>query len=383
MRFDNNTQAFFELVKAGLWVKRNPNIRINGAVDWNYIYQLAQEQSVQGLVLAGLEQYKNLNANLDLNIPKVLLLQWIGEVQIIEKQNKDMNAFIAELIEKLRKEDIYAILVKGQGIAQCYEKPLWRSCGDVDLLLSENNYQKAKKILQPLAISHEEEYAYTRHLGMNLYGWEVELHGNLRGELSNRIDKELDDIANNIFSGGIIRSWHNDSTQVFLPGIDDDAIFIFTHIIQHFFKGGIGLRQICDWCRLLYTYRESLNYGLLEKRIRKAGIMTEWKAFAAFAVDYLGMPGGYMPLYDDSNKWKQKAVRIFAFVLETGNFGHNRFEKCNNNKAYLIRKIKSLWNSTKDSLRHFFIFPLDSTIVWWRMFIKGVAIVVKEKWQKS
>ena len=90
-----------------------------------------------------------------------------------------------------------------------------------------------------------------------------------------------------------------------------------------------------------------------------------------------------MPLYDDSNKWKQKAVRIFAFVLETGNFGHNRFEKCNNNKAYLIRKIKSLWNSTKDSLRHFFIFPLDSTIVWWRMFIKGVAIVVKEKWQKS
>lgn len=167
---------------------------------------------------------------------------------------------------------------------------------------------------------------------------------------------------------------------MFLPCIDDDAILIFTHIIQHFFKGGIGLRQICDWCRLLYTYRESLNYGLLEKRIRKAGIMTEWKAFAAFAVDYLGMPSGYMPLYDDSNTWKQKAARIFAFVLETENFGHNRFEKCNNKKLYLIRKINSLWNSTKDSLRHFFIFPLDSTIVWWRMFIKGVAIVVKEKW---
>lgn len=30
-----------------------------------------------------------------------------------------MNKFVGQLIEKLRKEDIYALLVKGQGIAQC------------------------------------------------------------------------------------------------------------------------------------------------------------------------------------------------------------------------------------------------------------------------
>lgn len=77
-------------------------------VNWEKVYRLAQEQSVQGLVLQGIGWFKNhnLSANLDLNIPKVLLLQWIGEVQMIEQRNKDMNAFIAELIEKLRKEDI-------------------------------------------------------------------------------------------------------------------------------------------------------------------------------------------------------------------------------------------------------------------------------------
>lgn len=125
---------------------------------------------------------------------------------MIEQRNKEMNAFIAGLIENLRKNDIYTLLVKGQGVAQCYEKPLWRLCGDVDLLLSENNYKKAKKLLLPLANSHEEEYAYTRHLGMNLYGWEVELHGNLRGELTNRIDKELDSITKKMLSGGNTRS---------------------------------------------------------------------------------------------------------------------------------------------------------------------------------
>ena len=40
-------------------------------------------------------------------------MQWIGEVQVIEQRNKDMNKFIVDLIEKLRKNDIYTLLVKG------------------------------------------------------------------------------------------------------------------------------------------------------------------------------------------------------------------------------------------------------------------------------
>ena len=132
----NNTQTvFLELVKAGLWGNGNPDIRIDGTTDWEDVYRLATEQSVLGLVLAGLEHS-------DVKPPKVLLLQWIGEVQMIEQRNKAMNAFVAEAIGALREQDIYALLVKGQGIAQCYERPLWRACGDVDFLLSKVNYNK-------------------------------------------------------------------------------------------------------------------------------------------------------------------------------------------------------------------------------------------------
>ena len=49
------TVAFFSLLKSGLWGKGNPDICIDGTSDWNYIYQLAQEQSVQGLLLQGIE----------------------------------------------------------------------------------------------------------------------------------------------------------------------------------------------------------------------------------------------------------------------------------------------------------------------------------------
>ena len=120
VNLDYNQKIFFELLKAGLWGGQRPvqefkSLKVQDAVDWEKVYQLAQEQSVQGIVLSGLEELKA--KGIELSIPKVLLLQWIGEVQMIEQRNKEMNVFVADLIEKLRKEDIYAILVKGQGIA--------------------------------------------------------------------------------------------------------------------------------------------------------------------------------------------------------------------------------------------------------------------------
>ena len=314
--------AFFALLRAGLFHVHGEgyqDIRIDKTTDWYVVYRLAQEQSVQGLVLQGIEELKA--KGIELGVPKTLLLQWIGEVQVLEQQNKAMNSFIEKLIRILRNADIYALLVKGQGIAQCYEKPLWRSSGDVDLFLSEDNYKKALQILSPLATSIEEENLYYHHLAMTIDGWSVELHGTLRSGLWQCIDRELDNVQYDVFYGGRVRSWMNSHTQVFLPGADEDVVFVFAHILQHFYKEGIGLRQICDWCRLLWTYKDSLKRKLLELRIKSMGVMTEWKAFAALAVDYLGMPIEAMPFYSDDKKWKRKDARVMEFVLETGNLG--------------------------------------------------------------
>jgi hypothetical protein len=289
---------------------------------------------------------------------------------MLEQQNKAMNKFVASLIENLRKNDVYAILVKGQGIAQCYEKPLWRASGDVDLLLSEENYQRAKKVLIPLADDVEQEYKSFKHIGMTLNGeYVVELHGTLHSRLSKRIDRGVDDVQKDVFCGGSVRSWNDSGTTVFLPSPDNDAIFVFTHILHHFYIEGIGLRQICDWCRLLWTYRNSWNHESLEKRLRSMGLMSEWKAFGALAVDYLGMPKEAMPFYD--SRYKAKAERILEFVLETGNFGHNRERETPN--SYIGGKLASTFRKLKDFGHHMRIFPVDSVKFFCYFAIDGIG----------
>lgn len=378
LSLDKNKHAFFALVQAGLWQKL-VSLASYGDVNYDEIYRLAQEQSVVGLVAAGLERGQQVQGFDRSSVPQSMSLTLAGEVLQLEQRNRAMNGFVAELIEKLRKEDVYALLVKGQGIAQCYERPLWRSSGDVDLLLSEDNYKKAIQLLTSQASSIEDESTYKKHIAMTIDGWSVELHGTLRSGLWGSIDKEIDDTQNALFLGGSVRSWRNGGTQIFLPAADEDVFFVFTHILQHFYKEGIGLRQICDWCRLMWTYKESLNQGLLESRIRKAGVMTEWKAFAALAVEYLGMPADAMPLYGANNKWSKKAQKVMAFIMETGNFGNNRDYSYRQKYPFVVFKAISLWRHLQDFGRYFVIFPLDAIKVTWRRICVGMAVAIKGK----
>ena len=59
---DNIKRAFFELIKAGLFPVYGKGGMVHDSlfkdVDWEKVFQLAQEQSVQGLLLQGIEVLK-------------------------------------------------------------------------------------------------------------------------------------------------------------------------------------------------------------------------------------------------------------------------------------------------------------------------------------
>lgn len=352
---DNTTKAFLELVKAGLWETDARLSQLND-IDYSRVLSIAEEQSVVGLVAAGLEHVT------DISVPKPVVLQLVGQTLQLEQRNQAMNDFIGVIVDKMRGAGIYTLLVKGQGVAQCYERPLWRACGDADFFLSDENYKKAKAFLQPQASVVETEGEYQKHLSMTINSWVVELHGALRTQLSSRVDRMIDRTQNAVFYDGQVRSWMDGKTQVFLPDSNNDVIFIFTHFLKHFFKGGLGLRQICDWCRLLYRYRDSIDVRLLERRLREAGLMSEWEAFGYFAVEYLGIPASAMPLINENHnaRLERKARRIKDFVLMSGNFGHNRDRSYFEKYPYVIRKFCSFGRRIKDMFNHARIFPLDS-----------------------
>ena len=63
------------------------------------------------------------------------------------------------------------------------------------------------------------------------------------------------------------------------------------------------------------------------------------------------------------------------YVLETGNFGHNREIKRSRN--WIVGKFQAAWFKMGDFARHAQIFPLDSIKFFWHYAINGM-LVAKE-----
>lgn len=361
---DNNTKAFHELVKAGLWEKEVRLLPF-GKVNYEVIMRLAEEQSVVGLVTLGLEHVA------DVKVSQVELLQFIGSTLQLEQRNKDMNVFLAGLTERFKREKVHGLLVKGQGVAQCYKKPLWRASGDVDLLLDSENYERAKAVLFPIAERVDREDTVAKHQALSIKGFEVELHGRMPFFLSRRVDDVIDDVLADSLKKDGDRIWRLGETDVYLPRPDNDVIIVFTHFLFHFFVEGVGLRQICDWCRLLWTYRESLNHELLVTRIRKMGLMIEWKAFASLAVNTLGMPKEAMPLY--SKGFDKRADKILRHILKCGNLGHNNDLSYRAKYGGLVSGMITFYRRVCDFVKFTFIFPVNAP----RFFVTYVFSKVK------
>lgn len=365
-----NLCVFFELLRAGLW-ENDARLLPFEPIDFETLFKLADDQSVVGLLAAGLEHV------VDMKVTKPQALPFLKKVFSLEGRNADMNHFIESLVGRMNQAGIYTLLVKGQGVAQCYERPQWRTVGDIDLLLSDDNYRKARVFLTPLASYIDKEYEDRMHLALTIDSWVVELHGSMRSSRLGRVNSCIEAAQEDTFRNGNIRVWKDGDTDVFLPAVDNDIIFVFTHILQHFFAGGIGLRQICDWCRLLWTYRDEIDCSLLGSRLKGVRLKSEWEVFASLAVNYLGMPADAIPFYRKSASLDRKANRLMNQILRTGNFGQNRDMSYVQKYPYLIRKLISFYRVTLDAFYRLGVFPIDTVAFYCRYVLSGSRAAIK------
>ena len=367
----SNSDAFFALVRAGLWEEEVQLSRFNH-LDFKEIYRQGKEQSVMGLVAAGVDHTS------DIKIPQEAVMQFVKSAVKLECRNKEMNQFVRVLIEKLNKQGIETLLIKGQGLAQCYERPLWRAAGDVDLFLYDANYEKAKAFLAGIASSMEREGKYTKHIGMSIGPWKVELHGYMRANVTAKMDRVIDAVQKETFDNHRFRIWKNNGVDILLPEVNDDVFYVFTHFLHHFYRGGVRLKQVCDWCRLLAVYNEQIDRQLLLSRLNKASILPEWRLLGQFAVKYLGMPEQHMPFYEAPSKKDLKKVEyIKRFILKAGDFGLNREHVYGKHYPFLIRKLISLWRKGIDTFHHFSIFPVNSFRFFFHFFSVGLKSAAK------
>jgi len=366
----NTKEQFLLLLRIGLWGgEANPENFPTESTDWKGIYKLAEQQTVVGIVYDGLSTLP-----IELQPDQHLLRKWYIHVLRIENSHNVLNKTLVEIFSLYEEAGFTPILLKGQGIAQCYRNPSHRNCGDIDVYLGKKDYERSKDLLFAKGYSKKDLYESLKDFGFNYKGISIENH-----KIVSSVHHQL---SNNAFYI-IVNKWYPsdlrktiiENKEIKLPPVWFDSFYILLHISEHFFQGGIGLRQLSDWCCLLHSYKDEIDPNLLRENLKILNLEKIWGAFAYVAVTYLGLPKEDMPFYED--RFNTLGEKILSQIFKEGNFGQH--SKGFRPKGYIKGKFHNLKYTLNRLSKVASIFPKESMIAIPMYIHIGIGQVLKDK----
>lgn len=314
MTLEHRYQQFFTLLRSGLWGTDADASLFDSTTDWMSLFQIAKSQSTLALVYDGI-----LTLPRELRPERRLFLQWSNIVAQIEEENDHLNDRLHEVFDLFQQNGLTPILLKGQGVAQCYRRPEHRQCGDIDVFIGKRDYEKANALLRVEATGEHNENM--KHTGFVWRGIEVEVHRQMA---------HLSTPWRNAFFQRTLRGWFPKGSRAVLikerpvavNPLEFDVLYVFIHSLCHCLNEGIGLRQICDWANMLASHRKHLNHNELLRLLEGTGLLKAARIFGAVATDVLGLPADCLP-FTLQERDHRKAEWLLADILEGGNFGHH------------------------------------------------------------
>lgn len=330
-------EIFFILMRSAIWDTTPILPRKMSDEEWKEIYAISKEQTVSGVMLDAIAKLPEEQK------PDIKLrLQWIMLQKAIEAQNKKMNAALTSLVNELKQESLVPFILKGQGVALNYTNPGHRICGDIDIYLHRQQFEKAVSYFlsrgYELEGDPDDAHSETEYLG-----FKVEIHKKSATFYTGRLQKRYNEIIDSILATETEYTQIDGCPVALLPPIAN-ALQLLSHMLRHIIFSGLGLRQVCDWVLFVYKHQQKIDKELFIKYAKELQLWETYKVITAIATDYLGLPNEYA-MCEISRKEKRMAKKAFSLIMTYGNFGQYG-EHCvaTNKREYLksyLWKVKN------------------------------------------
>lgn len=291
------------------------------------IYDIAKKQSLLGVIFIALNKSGLKPIDIDKHQDEFedLLMEWMGDKVKIARRNEKLNNDVAEVTDWFAKQGYETCLLKGQGNALLYPTPELRTCGDIDLWVR----QKVSKGLDDditniisfvcKNASSKCRAIYHHVDGLEWNGTEVEVHYRphfMQDFVNNaRLQRYFLDHADEQFAylvkiGG---------KEVAVPTPSFNIVFQISHIYQHLFKEGIGLRQVLDYYYVLISYAELGDKENIDwkETLTYLGLKDITAAIEWILINKFGMNAEWAVVYPD----EMRGRFVLNEILQGGNFG--------------------------------------------------------------
>ena len=278
-------RLFFEFLQVAIGNRESLSRELSDN-EWQDIFRMLKEHALLGVGFTAVER---LHAN-GVVCPPGLRMKWFALVVQIERRNEQLNELCKKVTEQYEHDGLSTCILKGQGNILNYPKRLGvrRQSGDIDVWATPINDDGLRIKDKGIAIAvqtgkNEVEYVeYHGHKAIREYvmmqyrlkgidahpkacyhhidapdmdGIEVEVHYRptfCRSFIRNRrMQKWFDTFASECMS--------NRTSEGFaVPTASFNVVYQMAHLFEHYFEGGIGLRQMMDYHFTLKAWQEEI-----------------------------------------------------------------------------------------------------------------------------
>jgi len=225
----------------------------------------------------------------------------------------------AEAHRLMMKAQIPYVILKGSVSASYYPEPLFRTMGDVDLLITKSDLPKADVILRENGFHPVEKNNHDCHLAYHrrTYGatstWEVHWNpiGVPDGKAGARIEEYLADIITSAEHSTVSEG------EYMVPTAFHHGLVMLLHVAGHLINTGIGLRHLCDWAVFASKFSDEEFCEMFEDKLKTVGLWRFAQLLTQLSVKYLRCPAKEWCGVGDDDYLEMMMVDI----MNGGNFG--------------------------------------------------------------
>ena len=300
----------FELIQVAFGYRQQLSRQLSSE-EWRGLYEQAGKQAVVGIVFDGVQKLPKEQWS-----PQSVLFEWIGQTEQIKQQNRKVSAVLKELALLFNANGVRYAIVKGQIVGNYYSDPLLRQAGDVDYYVEEQDFERAKQLIESTWDVSFEETEGHHHVEFEYKGVLFEQHHTL----IKLYDKEKNEYWERLMKE-TFKSMEIEGVTVSVLSPTLHSLYIFLHLYHHLLELGVGLRQFCDWAVILHAGKNGIDHRAIRKHLELLGMERAYRACGCLLIDYLGLPKDVFT-YEVNVNDKQYAERILDVVMYRGNMGH-------------------------------------------------------------
>ncbi len=265
-------------------------------LSWDKIFSLADNHMIANMIWYSVDRLKSK-----------------PETELWKKWTENKNkAVVKDIIQKneyrkiitaLDRKKIRCMPVKGIFMKQIYPKSDFRTMSDIDILIDDENADKAENVMLSLGYTCERKETFYHDVYFKPPVMNIEIHRRLFSETNDfnkYYNKEVFKKAEKI-----------DGFESAYKMTDEEFyIYVLAHFYTHYSKDGSGIRSVMDVYVLNHTIYKKIDRQSLNFKLKKLKLLRFRNQMTALSEMWFG-----------KNKATAELMELSDYILNSGTYG--------------------------------------------------------------